>query len=77
LGLFLRPAGVKKVHRDPKERDSVNHVQAVLIQGLENNYAGMTQHCPDSRYLVISLSFDAQGEDKPARGSRPGVASMT
>ena len=29
----------KKLHRDPKERDSLNHVQAVLIQGLENNYA--------------------------------------
>jgi len=56
----------KKLHRDPKERDSLNHVRAVLIQGLENNYAGMTQHWPDSRYLVISLSFDAQGEGKPA-----------
>src|SRR5437879_6921986 len=56
----------KKLHRDPKERDSLNHVQAVLIQGLENDYAWMTQHWPDSRYLVISLSFDAQGEDKPA-----------
>jgi hypothetical protein len=56
----------KKLHRDPKERDSLNHVQAVLIKGLEDNYAWMGQHWPDSRYLVISLSFDAQGEDKPA-----------
>jgi hypothetical protein len=56
----------KKLHRDPKERDSLNHVQAILIKGLEDNYAWMGQHWPDSRYLVISLSFDAQGEDKPA-----------
>src|SRR5713226_3564766 len=56
----------KTLHRDPKERDSLNHVQAGLIKGLENNYAWMGQHWPDSHYLVISLSFDAQGEDKPA-----------
>ena len=29
------------------------------------NYASLGQHWPDSRYLVISLSFDAQGEDRP------------
>jgi len=56
----------KKLHRDPKDRDSLNHVQAILIKGLEDNYAWLGQHWPDSRYLVISLSFDAQGEDKPA-----------
>jgi hypothetical protein len=56
----------KKLHRDPKNRDSLNHVQAVLIEWLEDNYARLGQHWPDSRYLVISLSFDAQGEDKPA-----------
>ena len=56
----------KKLHRDPKNRDSLNHVQAVLIEGLDDNYAWLGQHWPDSRYLVISLSFDAQGEDKPA-----------
>jgi len=56
----------KTLHRDPKERDSLNHVQAVLIKGLENNYAWMGQHWPDSRYIVISLSFDTQGEEKPS-----------
>jgi GH35 family endo-1,4-beta-xylanase len=52
------------LHRYQKERDSLNHVQAVLIKGLEDNYAWMGQHWPDSRYLVISLSFDAQGGRK-------------
>jgi hypothetical protein len=56
----------KRLHRDPKDRDSLNHVQAILIKGLEDNYAWLGQHWPDNRYLVISLSFDAQGEDKPA-----------
>jgi hypothetical protein len=56
----------KKLHRDPKDRDSLDHVQAILITGLEDNYAWLGQHWPDNRYLVISLSFDAQGEDKPA-----------
>ena len=32
---------------------------------MEENYAWLGQHWPDSRYLVISLSFDAQGEEKP------------
>jgi hypothetical protein len=55
----------KKLHRDPRDRDSLGHVEAGLIKGLEDNYAWLGQHWPDSRYVVISLSFDAQGEDKP------------
>ena len=55
----------KKLHRNPKDRDSLNHVNAVLLKGLDENYAGLGQQWPDSRYLVISLSFDAQGEEKP------------
>jgi hypothetical protein len=38
----------KTLHRDPKKRDSLNHVQAVLIKRLEDNYAWMGQHWPDS-----------------------------
>lgn len=56
----------KKLHRDPKDRDSFNHVQAALIKGLEDNYAWLERRWPDSRYLVINLSFDAQGQDRPA-----------
>jgi hypothetical protein len=56
----------KKLHRNPKDRDSLNHVEADLIKGLDDNYASLGQHWPDSRYLVIGLSFDAQGKDKPA-----------
>ena len=61
---FAAPAS-KELHRDPKDRDSLNHTQANLLKGMEENYAWMGQHWPDSRYIVISLSFDAQGEDKP------------
>jgi hypothetical protein len=33
---------------------------------MEENYAWMGQHWPDSRYVVIDLSFDMQGEDVKA-----------
>jgi hypothetical protein len=36
-----------------------------LVQGMDDNYAGMGKHWPDSRYIVLTLSFDSQGEDKP------------
>jgi hypothetical protein len=55
----------KKLHRDPKDRDSLSHVFAALLKGMDDNYAWLGLHWPDSRYVVISLSFDAQGEDKP------------
>lgn len=58
------PAG-KKLRRDPKDRDSLSHVFAALVKGMDDNYARLGQHWPDSRYVVISLNFDAQGEDKP------------
>jgi hypothetical protein len=55
----------KALHRNRKDRDSLNHAQAILVGGMDDNYAEMGQHWPDSRYVVISLSFDAQGEEKP------------
>jgi hypothetical protein len=33
---------------------------------MEENYAWMGEHWPHSRYIVISLSFDTQGEEKPS-----------
>ena len=56
----------RDMHRDPTDPYALNHAQAVLLRGLEENYAWMGQHWPDSRYLVISLSFDIQGQDKPS-----------
>lgn len=53
------------MHRDPKDRYSPHHAQAILVKGMEENYAWMGEHWPDSRYIVISLSFDTQGE-KPS-----------
>ena len=32
---------------------------------MEDNYAWLRQHWPSSRYAVISLSFDIQGQDQP------------
>ena len=54
-----------KMHRKSRDRDSLDHAQVHLVQGVEDNYASLGKHWPDSRYLVISLSFDAQGEDRP------------
>jgi hypothetical protein len=55
----------KKLHREPADRDSLSHVFAALVKGMDDNYARFGLHWPASRYVVISLSFDAQGEDKP------------
>ena len=62
---FFRQPASKLMVRDPKDPYSLDHAVAVLIKGLDENYAWMGQHWPDSRYLVISLSFDIQGQDKP------------
>jgi hypothetical protein len=61
---FTTPAS-QGMHRDPKDPTSLDHAFAGLIKGMEDNYAGLGQHWPDSRYLVIGLSFDMQGEEKP------------
>jgi hypothetical protein len=61
---FTTPAS-KGMHRNPKDPYSLDHAFVALIKGMEENYAWMGKHWPDSRYVVISLSFDMQGEDKP------------
>jgi hypothetical protein len=55
----------RKMHRQRKDRDSLDHAQVNLVKGIDDNYASIGKHWPDSRYIVLSLSFDAQGEDKP------------
>jgi hypothetical protein len=57
---FATPAS-RGMHRDPKDRYSLDHMRADLLQGMEENYAWLGEHWPDSRYVVISLSFDIQG----------------
>jgi hypothetical protein len=59
---FTTPVS-KGMHRDVKDPYSLDHAFAGLVKGMEENYAGMGQHWPDSRYVVISLSFDMQGAD--------------
>ena len=66
----------KALHRDPKDRDSLDHAQAILLKGMDDNYAWLGEHWPHSRHVVISLSFDVQGEEKPCHGSKAGAASM-
>jgi hypothetical protein len=67
---FFNSPASKATHRDPKDRDSLDHAQAILLKGTDDNYAWLGEHWPDSRYIVISLSFDAQGEEKPAAVDR-------
>jgi len=62
---FSTPAS-KGMHRDPKDPYALDHAFAGLLKGMEENYAWMGEHWPDSRYIVISLSFDTQGEEKPS-----------
>jgi hypothetical protein len=62
---FTTPTS-KGMHRDPDNPYGLDHAFVGLIRGMEENYAWMGQHWPDSRYVVISLSFDMQGEDVKA-----------
>jgi hypothetical protein len=62
---FSTPAS-KGMHRDPKDPYALDHATAGLVKGMEENYAWLGQHWPDSRYIVITLSFDTQGEEKPS-----------
>jgi hypothetical protein len=62
---FSTPASTG-MHRDPKDPYALDHATAGLVRGMEENYAWMGQHWPDSRYVVVSLSFDTQGEEKPS-----------
>jgi len=59
---FATPAS-KGMHRDPRDPYALDHAFVGLVKGMEENYAWMGQHWPDSRYAVISLSFDMQGEE--------------
>jgi hypothetical protein len=49
----------------PTELDELNHKRADLLKGMEENYAWLGVKWPDSRYIVISLGFDIQGNEKP------------
>jgi hypothetical protein len=49
----------------PTEPDELNHKRVDLLKGMEKNYSWLGQKWPDSRYVVITLSFDIQGNDKP------------
>jgi hypothetical protein len=60
---FFSTPTSKGMHRDPENPYGLDHAFVGLIRGMEENYAWMGQHWPDSRYVVISLSFDMQGED--------------
>lgn len=59
---FTTPTS-KGMHRDPESPYGLDHAFVALVKGMEENYAWMGQHWPDSRYVVVSLSFDMQGED--------------
>jgi hypothetical protein len=62
---FTTPAS-KGMHRNPRDPYSLDHAMAGLIKGMDDNYAGLGEHWPDSRYIVIGLSFDTQGTEKPS-----------
>jgi len=62
--LFSLPVS-EGMDREPEDAGTLNHAQVHLLKGLDDNYAWLGKHWPDSRYLVLSLSFDIQGQDKP------------
>jgi hypothetical protein len=63
--LFSLPVS-KGMRRHPDGSGVHNHAQVHLLKGLDENYAWLGKRWPDSRYLVLSLSFDIQGQKKPS-----------
>lgn len=63
--LFSLPVS-KGMQRHPEDAGVLNHAQVHLLKGLDDNYAWLGKHWPDGRYLVLSLSFDIQGQKKPS-----------
>ena len=61
--LFSLPVS-EGMEREPEDAGTLNHAQVHLLKGLDDNYAWLGKHWPDSRYLVVSLSFDIQGQSK-------------
>src|SRR5258706_11540200 len=59
---FTTPTS-KGMHRDPENPYGLDYAFVALVKGMEENYAWMGKHWPDSRYVVISPSFAMQGED--------------
>ena len=62
--LFSLPVS-EGMDRHPEDAGTLNHAQVHLLKGLDDNYAWLGKHWPDSRYLVLSLSFDIQGQERP------------
>lgn len=60
---FTTPTS-KGMHRNPQDPYALDHAFVGLLKGMEENYAWLGEHWPDSRYVVISLSFDMQGEEE-------------
>lgn len=52
------------MHRNPEDPYALDHAFVGLVKGMEENYAWMGRRWPDSRYLVISLSFNMRGEEE-------------
>ncbi len=66
----------KSMHRDPKDRYSLDHQQANLLKGMEENYAWLGLNWADSRYVVIGLSFDIQGAERAGPMDRGVVVRL-
>jgi hypothetical protein len=62
---FTTPTS-KRMYRNPKDPYSMDHAFVALIEGMDDSYASLGQHWPENRYVVMSLSFDMQGEDRKA-----------
>ena len=63
---FFTTPTAQGMHRDPENPYGLDHAFVALVKGMETNYAWLGMHWPDSRYVVISLSFDMQGEEVKA-----------
>ena len=54
--------------------DRAARVEQYAESGMDENYAWLGEHWPDSRRVVVSLSFDApRAKKRPCHGSKAGL----
>jgi len=63
---FLNQPTARRMHRQAQDRDSLDHLQANLLKGMEENLRLAGPAIGGQPLRGITLSFDSQGE-KPKR----------
>jgi hypothetical protein len=73
---FSLPASMR-LHRDPGDRESLDHQQVNLLKGLDENYAWLGSIGPTAAVSRSPSPSTPSAKTNPFRGSKAGAADMT